>query len=80
MEANVGRYNVLAFNSSYTMRDHLAMEEDYDQRFTGAFGAVKNFYLSPAMTFAIHQQYVVLAYLNSRADYLRGKKLMKTLK
>lgn len=80
VEANVGRYNLLALNSSYRMSDHLAWEEGYDQRFSGTFGAVKNFYLSPAMTFAIHQQYVALAYLNSRADYLRGRMLMKTIR
>jgi len=80
VRANVGRYNLLAFNSFYRMEDHLAWEEEYDQRFTESFGAVKNFYLSPAMTFAIHQQYITLAYLNARTDYLRGKELMESMK
>lgn len=80
LKANVGRYNLLAFSSFYRIGDHLAWEEDYDQRFTGSIGAVKNFYLSPSMTFAIHQQYITLAYLNARTDYLRGKDIMKTMK
>ena len=77
--ANVGRYNLLSFNSFYKMDDYLAWEETYDQRFPDTFGAVKNFYLSPAMTFAINQQYVSLEYLNAQKERLRGKKLMDAL-
>jgi len=77
--ANVGRYNLLTFNSFYRMDDYLAWEEANDQRFPDTFGAVKNFYLSPAMTFAINQQYISLEYLNAQKEKLRGKKLMDAL-
>jgi len=77
--ANVGRYNLLTFNSFYRMDDYLAWEEANDQRFPDTFGAVKNFYLSPAMTFAINQQYVSVEYLNAQKDRLRGKKLMDAM-
>ncbi|TFG34050.1 hypothetical protein EU527_05475 [Candidatus Thorarchaeota archaeon] len=80
LRANVGRYNLLAFNSFYRMEDHLAWQEEYDQRFSNSFGAVKNYYLSPEMTFAINQQYTSLAYLNARTESLRGKELMKSMK
>ena len=75
-----GRYNLLAFSSFYRMEDHLAWEEEYDQRFTGSLGAVRNFYLSPDMTFAIHQQYVSLTYLDTCMENLRGKEFMKSLR
>jgi len=77
--ANVGRYNLLTFNSFYRMDDYLAWEEANDQRFPDTFGAVKNFYLSPAMTFAINQQYVSVEYLKAQKERLRGKKLMDAM-
>ncbi len=79
-KANVGRYNLLSFNSFYRIDDYLAWEEEYDQRFPDTFGAVKNFYLSPAMTFAINQQYVSLEYLNAQKEKVRGKELIGTMK
>ncbi len=78
--ANVGRYNLLSFNSFYRLDDYLAWEEAQDQRFPNTFGATKNFYLSPAMTFAINQQYVSLEYLNAQQERLRGKKLKELIK
>ena len=77
--ANVGRYNLLTFNSFYRMDDYLAWEETNDQRFPDTFGAVKNFYLSPAMTFAINQQYISLEYLNAQKERIRGRKLMDAM-
>lgn len=78
--ASVGRYNLLTFNCFYRMNDYLAWQEEHDQRFPETFGAVKNFYLSPAMTFAINQQYVTLEYLNSQKAKLRGRDLMDSMK
>jgi len=77
--ANVGRYNLLTFNSFYRMDDYLAWQEKNDLRFSDTFGAVKNSYLSPAMTFAINQQYVSLEYLNAQKERLRGKKFKESM-
>ncbi|MGY5858814.1 MAG: hypothetical protein RTU63_05555 [Candidatus Thorarchaeota archaeon] len=78
--ASVGRYNLLTFNCFYRMNDYLAWQEEYDQRFPETFGAVKNFYLSPAMTFAINQHYVSQEYLNTQKAKLRGRDLMDSIK
>lgn len=72
VRAGAGKYNLLAISCFSRLRDHLTWEEQYDQRFSGSIGAVKNLYLSPSMTFSIHQQYVPLAYLESRMEKLRG--------
>ncbi|UCH04154.1 MAG: hypothetical protein JSW05_11315 [Candidatus Thorarchaeota archaeon] len=69
---SAGKYNLLTISSFYRLRDHLTWEEKLDQRFSGSVGAVKNLYLSPSMTFSIHQQYVPLAYLEKRLEKLRG--------
>lgn len=78
--ASVGRYNLLTFNCFYRMNDYLAWQEEHDQRFPDTFGAVKNFYLSPAMTFAINQQYVTMEYLNAQKAKIRGRDLMDSMK
>lgn len=77
--ANVGRYNLLTFSSFHRMDDYLVYEEANDQRFPDTFGAVKNFYLSPTMTFAINQQYIALEYLNAQKERVRGKKLKASI-
>jgi predicted transcriptional regulator len=69
---SAGKYNLLTISSFYRLRDHLTWEEKLDQRFSGSIGAVKNLYLSPSMTFSIHQQYVPLAYLEKRLEKLRS--------
>ncbi|MHA2297947.1 MAG: hypothetical protein ACXAEU_04470 [Candidatus Hodarchaeales archaeon] len=61
-----GRYNLIIFSNFYRIEDHLAWQEEYDQRFNGSIGAVKNTYLSPAMTFSISQEYVSLVYLQKK--------------
>ena len=68
VRAGAGKYNLLAISSFSRLRDHLTWEEKYDQRFVGSIGAVKNLYLSPSMTFSIHQQYVPLEYLKKRIE------------
>lgn len=78
-KATAGRYNYLTVAGFYRMEDHLNWEEEYGQRFSGSIGAIKNIYLSPAMTFSIHQQYVALAYLDQLSNQLRGKKLLSTI-
>lgn len=79
-KATAGRYNYLSVAGFYRMEDHLTWEEEYGQRFSGSIGAVKNVYLSPAMTFSIHQQYVALTFLDQMADQLRGKKIMTAIR
>jgi len=76
VKASANRYNVLMCSSFYRMGDHLSWEEQYDQRFPGSLRAVKNLYLSPAMTFSIHQQFVSLAYLDQRLKEIRGKEIL----
>jgi len=60
LTASTGRYTHLLFCCFYRIRDHLAWEETYDQRFPGSIGAIKNKYLSPSMMFSIAQQQVSL--------------------
>jgi hypothetical protein len=74
VKAGAGKYNLLAISCFSRLRDHLTWEEEYDQRFSGSIGAVKNLYLSPSMTFSIHQQYVPLEYLKKRLENIRGQK------
>ncbi len=70
------RYNVLMCSTFLKMEDHLAWEEQYDQRFSDSLNAVRNLYLSPAMTFSIHQQFVALAFLDQRLKEIRGQELL----
>ncbi|MFW9869347.1 MAG: hypothetical protein ACFFFO_09500 [Candidatus Thorarchaeota archaeon] len=72
VKAGAGKYNLLAISCFSRLRDHLTWEEEYDQRFSGSIGAVKNLYLSPSMTFSIHQQFVPLEYLKKQLANLRG--------
>ena len=71
VKAGAGKYNLLAISCFSRLRDHLTWEEEYDQKFSGSIGAVKNLYLSPSMTFSIHQQYVPLEYLKKRLESVR---------
>ncbi|MFX1416345.1 MAG: hypothetical protein ACFFC0_06010 [Promethearchaeota archaeon] len=70
---SAGKHNLLTISSFYRLRDHLTWEEKLDQRFSGSIGAVKNLYLSPSMTFSIHQQYVPLAYIERQLERIRGQ-------
>lgn len=79
-KATAGRYNHLTVAGFYRMEDHLIWEEEYGQRFSGSIGAVKNVYLSPAMTFSIHQQYVALSLLDQLSSQLRGKKILDNIR
>ena len=72
VRSGAGKYNLLTISSFSRLRDHLTWEEKLDQKFSGSIGAIKNLYLSPSMTFSIHQQYVPLEYLRKRLDRIRG--------
>jgi len=66
LSASMGRYTNFLFCSFYRIGDHLAWQEDYDQRFPGSIGAIKNTYLSPSMMFSIAQQRVSLDIINQK--------------
>ncbi|MFW9911944.1 MAG: hypothetical protein ACFFEU_05715 [Candidatus Thorarchaeota archaeon] len=72
VKAGAGKYNLVAISCFSRLRDHLTWEEEYDQRFSGSIGAVKNLYLSPSMTFSIHQQYVPLEFLRKQLKNIRA--------
>ena len=72
VRTGAGKYNLLTISSFSRLRDHLTWEEQLDQKFSGSLGAIKNLYLSPSMTFSIHQQYVPLEYLRKRSERLRS--------
>ena len=72
IKTHTGRFNVVLIGSFLKMEDHLAWQEDYDLRFPGCLGAVRNTYLSPAMTFSITQQYIYLLYLDQAKQKLKG--------
>ncbi|MHA2297952.1 MAG: hypothetical protein ACXAEU_04495 [Candidatus Hodarchaeales archaeon] len=76
----IGRFNMVLFSTFYKIEDHLMWQEEYDQRFVGSIGAIKNTYLSPAMTFSIAQEYVSLVFLQQKAERIRGEALVKLLK
>ncbi len=75
VRGSADKYNVLMCSTFLKMEDHLSWEEDYDMRFPDSLKAVKNLYLSPAMTFSIHQQFVSLAFLEQRLREIRGQEL-----
>lgn len=79
-KTTAGRYNYLSIAGFYRVQHHLMWEEEYGQRFSDSIGAIKNVYLSPAMTFSIHQQYVALTFLDKLASQLRGKKMIDIIR
>lgn len=80
IKASTGRYNLLLISNFYKIEEHLEWQEEYDQRFPDSFGAIKNIYLSPAMTFSIDQQYVSLTIIKNRKKRLHGRKLIDMMK
>ncbi|MHA2029527.1 MAG: hypothetical protein ACW99Q_09060 [Candidatus Kariarchaeaceae archaeon] len=80
IKTNTGRFNMVLFCAFYKMADHLAWQEEYDQRFPGCLGAVRNTYLSPAMKFSITQQYIYLLYIRTELQELRGESILEIMK
>ena len=72
VQSCAGKYNLITISCFSRLRDHLTWEEQLDQSFSGSVGAIKNLYLSPSMTFSIHQQFVPLEYLRNRLELSRG--------
>lgn len=78
--AKVDRFNLFLVSTFYKIEDHLEWQEELDQRFPECVGSVKNTYLSPAMTFSIHQQYVSVEAIKNRIRSFRGKKFADIVK
>lgn len=78
-EANVGRYNMMLFGVFFNVEEHFEWLENYDKRFSGCIGAMKNIYLSPKMTTTIDQQKVSLNIIKEKMQTLHGKELRKAL-
>ena len=76
LEASIGRYNLLLFQVFSTVDEHLEWELEYSKRFPGAFGAMRNIYLSPKMTVSINQQKISLGIIRNRMERLHGKGLI----
>lgn len=79
LEVGTGRYNLLLFETFFTVEEHFEWEEEYDQRFPGCFGAIKKIYLSPDMTYSIDQQKVSLNIIKHKKEELYGKGLMESV-
>ena len=54
------RYNFVMFSTFHTIEDHLVWQEAYDTKFANVIKSIKNYYLSPNMTFSINYFYVAL--------------------
>lgn len=78
--ATVDKFNIAIFGIFYKMEDFLEWSEDYDQRFPGCIGAVRNTFLSPKMTFSIAHNYITLTYIQNNIVRLRGKELVEMMK
>jgi len=72
IKANTGRYNYFVASTFKTVEDHIKWQEKYTRNFNACIKAIKNTYLSPAMTFAINQ--------NSISQELIRKKLRQIKK
>ena len=80
LRASTGRYTHLVFSCFYLNEDHVKWQETYDQRFPGCFGAIKNTYLSPSMTFSIAQQFVSLEIIKRKLEKIHGRALVDIMK
>jgi len=78
--ATVDKFNIALFGIFYKMEDFLEWAEEYDQRFPGCIGAVRNTFLSPKMTFSIAHNYITLTYIQNKIDRLHGKALVEMMK
>jgi DNA-binding Lrp family transcriptional regulator len=61
-----GRYNLLLFEAHRSLENYLTWESEYNAKYPGCFGSIKNTYLSPRMTISIDQQKVSLAVISKR--------------
>ena len=71
--ANHRKYNLVMFSVFNKMDEHLLWQENYDQKFPNSFGAIKNTYLSPAMTFPIDQGYISMCYIQNLINQIQDE-------
>jgi len=74
-----GGYNLVVFSTFYKIEDHLEWQEKLDQQFSSCVGAVKNTYLSPAMTFSIAPEYVSMRIIKNRLKQVHEKELVNKM-
>ena len=70
IKANIGRYNYFVASTFKTVEDHIKWQEKYTQNFQACIEAIKNTYLSPAMTFSINQNFVSLELIKKKLESL----------
>ena len=58
IKANTGRYNYFVASTFKTVEDHIKWQEKHSRNFDACIKAIKNTYLSPAMTFSINQNFI----------------------
>ena len=79
IKANVERYNYFVTSVFRTVEDHLKWQERYTQNFSACIEAIKNTYLSPAMSFSIKQNFVSLELLKRKMEILHRQKLEESV-
>ncbi|MFX1511800.1 MAG: hypothetical protein ACFFCQ_04375 [Promethearchaeota archaeon] len=76
-KASLRKFNLVIISTYYKIEDFLEWAEEFDQRFLGCIGAVKNSYLSPGLSFSIAQNHVTLLYLRHKMNALRNRTLIE---
>lgn len=71
--ANYQRYNVVFFSVFKMMNEYLLWQENYDQQFPDSFGAIKNTFVSPAMTFQQDPEYISKCYIQQLLNRVQDK-------
>jgi len=74
-----GGYNLVVFSTFYKIEDHLEWQEKLDQQLPSCIGAIKDTYLSPAMTFSIAPEYVAMRIIKNRLKHFHGNKLVQKI-
>jgi len=74
IKANVGRYNYFVASTFQTVEDHIKWQEKYTQNFESCIEAIKNTYLSPAMTFSINPNSVSLGLIQKQLELIQRVK------
>jgi len=74
-----GGYNLVLFSAFYKIEDHLEWQEKMDQQYPNCIGAIKNTYLSPAMTFSIAPEYVSMRIIKNRLKQVHEKELVNKM-
>jgi len=67
----VGRYNYFVASTFRTVEDHIKWQEEYAQNFHTCIEAIKNTYLSPAMTFSINQNKICQELIKKKLQLLK---------